>query len=499
MNPVDLIILVAYLGGIIAVGAHFSRAQRTVQDYFVSGKRLPWWAIMGSIVATETSTVTFISIPGFAYASNFTFLQLVTGYLVGRVVVAVLFVPAYFRGELLTVYQLLGDRFGAGVKRFASGLFLVTRSLADGFRLFATGLVLAALLGTLPGAGRVALAGLDSATTLLVVAVLVIGVATIVYTYLGGMTAVIWTDVIQLVVYVAGAVVAAALLLDRIPGGWSEVARVGSAAGRFQLVDFSWDVTRGYTFWSGVVGGAFLTTATHGTDQLMVQRYLCARSPREARAALLWSGAIVFAQFALFLLIGAMLFVYYTGHAPQEIAAFTLDGRLQTDRIFPYFIVNHLPTGVLGLVLAAIFAAAMSTLSSSLNSSSAAAVGDFYLPMTGGQRSPEHYLRVSRVATAAWGVIQMAVAVSAVQLSSRVVDEVLGIASFTNGVILGLFFLGTFTRRVDQSDAFAGAVAGAAVMLAVKLLTAVTWQWYVLVGSLVTLAAGVAASYARGK
>ena len=496
MNPVDLIILVAYLGGIIAVGAHFSRAQRTVQDYFVSGKRLPWWAIMGSIVATETSTVTFISIPGFAYASDFTFLQLVTGYLVGRVVVAVLFVPAYFKGELLTVYQLLGDRFGAGVKRFASGLFLLTRSLADGFRLFATGLVLAALLGTLPGAGRVALGGLDPATTLLVVAVLVIGVATIVYTYLGGMTAVIWTDVIQLVVYVTGALVAAVLLLDRIPGGWSEVARVGSAAGRFQLFDFTWDVTRGYTFWSGVVGGAFLTTATHGTDQLMVQRYLCAKSPRDARAALLWSGAIVFAQFTLFLLIGAMLFVYYTGHAPQEIAAFTLDGRLQTDRIFPYFIVNHLPTGVLGLVLAAIFAAAMSTLSSSLNSSSAAAVGDFYLPMTGGRRTPEHYLRVSRLATAAWGVVQIGVAISAVRLSSRVVDEVLGIASFTNGVILGLFFLGTFTRRVAQPHAFAGAVAGAAVMVAVKLFTAITWQWYVLIGSLVTLAIGVAASYA---
>ena len=497
MSAIDLAVLLAYLGGIIAFGAHFSRSQRTVQDYFVSGKRLPWWAIMGSIVATETSTVTFISIPGFAYAANFTFLQLVTGYLVGRVAVAVLFVPAYFRGDLLTVYQLLGERFGTAVKRFASALFLVTRSLADGFRLFATGLVLAALLATLPGAGQLSIAGLTPATTMLVVAVMVIGVATIVYTYLGGMTAVIWTDVIQLAVYLAGALVAAVILLDRIPGGWSEVVRVGSAAGRFRLFDFSWDVTRGYTFWSGVVGGAFLTTATHGTDQLMVQRYLCAPSARDARRALLWSGVIVFAQFALFLVIGAMLFVYYTGHAPQEIAAFTGPAGLQTDRIFPYFIVNHLPAGVLGLVLAAIFAAAMSTLSSSLNSSSAALVGDFYLPLTGGRRAPEHYLRVSRLATAGWGVVQIVVAISAVKLSSRVVDEVLGIASFTNGVILGLFFLGTFTRRVDQGHALGGAAAGAAVMLAVKLFTAVTWQWYVLIGSLVTLGVGVAASYVR--
>ncbi len=497
MRPIDLAVLAAYLAGIVAFGAHFSRAQRSVQDYFVSGKRLPWWAIMGSIVATETSTVTFISVPGFAYAANFTFLQLVTGYLIGRVAVAVLFIPAYFRGELLTVYQLLGQRFGTGVKRFASALFLVTRSLADGFRLFATGLVLAALLATLPGAEHLLLPGLDRTATLLVASVLILGVATIVYTYLGGMAAVIWTDVIQLAVYLAGALVAAAILLDRIPGGWAEVVRVGSAAGRFKLFDFTWDVTRGYTFWSGVVGGAFLTTATHGTDQMMVQRYLCARSPRDARAALLWSGVVVFAQFALFLLIGAMLFVYYTGHAPQEIAAFTADGRLLTDRIFPYFIVRHMPPGVLGLVLAAIFAAAMSTLSSSLNSSSAAAIGDFWLPMTGGRRSAADQLRVSRLMTVAWGAVQVVVAISAIKLSSRVVDEVLGIASFTNGVILGLFFLGTFTRRVRQGDAFVGAAAGAAVTLAVRIFTAVTWQWYVLIGSLVTLAVGYVAAFAK--
>ncbi len=475
----------------------FSRSQRTVQDYFVSGKQLPWWAIMGSIVATETSTVTFISIPGFAYVANFTFLQLVTGYLVGRVAVAAIFIPAYFRGELLTVYQLLGERFGTGVKRFASALFLVTRSLADGFRLSATGLVLAALLASLPGASAFSLAGLAPATTMLAAAVLALGVTTIVYTYLGGMRAVIWTDVIQLAVYLAGALVAAVILLERIPGGWSEVVRVGSAAGRFRLFDFSFDVTRGYTFWSGVVGGAFLTTATHGTDQLMVQRYLCARSAGDARKALLWSGVIVFAQFALFLLIGAMLFVYYTGHAPHEIAAFTGATGLQSDRIFPYFIVNHLPAGVLGLVLAAIFAAAMSTLSSSLNSSSAALVGDFYLPLTGNRRPADHYLRVSRLATAGWGAVQIVVAISALKLSSRVVDEVLGIASFTNGVILGLFFLGTFTRRAGSRDALTGAAVGAAVMLSVKLFTAVTWQWYVLIGSLVTLAVGVATSHVR--
>jgi SSS family transporter len=499
MHVLDVVIIAVYLIGTVFVGAWFSSSHRTVKDYFVSGHRVPWWAIMGSIVATETSTVTFISVPGYAYANDFTFLQLVFGYLIGRVVVVLVFVPAYFRGELLTVYQLLGQRFGTGVKRLAAALFLITRTLADGFRLFATGLVLAALLLTTPAlrtAADRAFPWLDPVTSVLVVSVLVMGLATIVYTYLGGMTAVIWTDVLQLVIYLLGAILAAAILLQQIPGGWSEVTAVGGAAGRFRLLDFQWDVTRSYTFWAGILGGAFLTTATHGTDQLMVQRYLCARSPGEARAALLTSGVVVLAQFALFLLIGAMLYVFYTQYAVAEAAAFAVDGRLQTDRIFPTFIVAHLPVGVVGLVIAAIFAAAMSTLSSSLNSSAAAAMADFYMPMTGGTRTDAHYLQVSRVLTAVWGALQITVAFAAIELSSRVVDEVLGIASFTNGVILGVFLLGTFTTRVRQRGAFAGILAGASVMLAVKLFTGVSWQWYVLIGSTVTFGVGLAASIA---
>jgi SSS family transporter len=494
MPVLDLAIIVAYLAGTVAFGAWVSRAQRNVKDYFVSGRTVPWWAIMGSIVATETSTVTFISVPGFAFAGDFTFLQLVFGYLLGRVVVSAVFVPAYFRGELLTVYQLLGERFGTALKRLASGLFLVTRSLSDGFRLFATGLVLAALLRAMPGIEPALHAwapSLDPTSAVLVASVLLMGLATIAYTYLGGMTAVIWTDLIQLVIYLVGAIVAFAVLLDRIPGGWPAVVDTGLAAGKFRLFDFTVDLTRSYTFWSGVIGGAFLTTATHGTDQLMVQRYLCSRSVHDARLALLTSGVVVLGQFVLFLTLGAMLFAYYAG-APQELSAITAAGRVQTDRVFPLFIVSHLPRGLTGLVIAAIFAAAMSTLSSSLNSSAAAAVGDFYMPLTDGRRSDAHYLRVSRALTAAWGGVQVAVAFVAIRLSTRVVDEVLGIASFTNGVILGMFLLGTFTRA-SQAAAAAGVTAGIVVMLAVKLFTMVSWQWYVLIGSLVTLGAGVLA------
>lgn len=498
MHPVDLLIVVVYLGGALAFGAWFSRRQRDVRDYFVSGRQVPWWAIMGSIVATETSTVTFISVPGVAYTGNMTFLQLVMGYMIGRVVVVLVFVPALFRGEWLSVYQILGQRFGAPVKRLVAGIFLATRTLADGVRLFATGLVLAALLLATPAveqAARSWVPGTSPTTAMLVVAVLVIGLTTIVFTFLGGMSAVIWTDVVGLVVYVIGAGVAAVVLVDLLPGGWAEFVRTAGAAGRFQVFDFTWDVTRSYTFWSGVVGGAFLTTATHGTDQMMVQRYLCANSERQAKAALLVSGGVVFAQFALFLVIGALLFVYYTGHAPGDVSAFTVSGVVQGDRVFPHFIVSHLPVGVLGLVIAAVFAAAMSTLSSSLNSSAATTMADFYMPA---RPAPEaHYLRMSRGLTIAWGLLQIAVAVAAIRFSNRVVDEVLGIASFTNGIILGVFALGTFASQVGQRSAFVGIATGTGVMLAVKLLQLTSWQWYVLIGSVSTFLAGsIAARFA---
>lgn len=486
MHPADLGILIVYLAGVVAFGAFVGRSQRTIQDYFVSGHRLPSWAILGSIVATETSTVTFISIPGVAFAGNFTFLQLALGYLLGRIAVSVILLPRFFRGEILTVYALLGDRFGGLTRRFASAVFLATRNLADGFRLFATALALAALLAS---SGWTL-----GPNALLVTSILLISVLTVAYTYAGGMTAVVWTDVAQLGVYLIGAAAAAFVLLDLIPGGWSEVVATAAPLGKFQVFDFTWDVTRSYTFWSGVIGGLFLTTATHGTDQMIVQRYLCARSIAGARAALLWSGVVVFLQFALFLAIGTMLYVYYTAYAPQELAAITIDGQVATDRIFPHFIVAHLPVGLVGLVIAAILAAAMSTLSSSLNSSAAAVMGDFYLPRRGNRLSPSQQLTRSRLLTLLFAAIQVSAAIAAIALSRRVIDEVLGLAAFTGGLILGLFLLGTLTTRVRERGALAGVAVGTIVMLAVKLGTAVSWQWYVLIGAAVTTTFGVLAS-----
>ena len=484
LNPLDLTVLILYLVGVTAVGWVFGRRQKDIRDYFLSDKSVPWWAVACSIVATETSTATFISVPAFAFAANargeggnFTFLQLVTGYMIGRLAVVVLFIPQYFRGELFTVYQLLEKRFGGAAKRIAALLFLVTRSLADGIRLYATAIVIVALTGWSD-----------------VAAILLVGLVTMLYTYLGGMSAVVWTDVAQFVIYVAGALIAAWLLLQQIPGGWDGVLAAGTAAGKFRLFDFTVSLSRSYTFWAGILGGAFLATATHGTDQLMVQRYLCSRGAPQAAGALLVSSAVVYLQFVLFLLIGVMLFVFY---GPTGAATLPTDIVSRADRIFPYFIVTQLPAGIVGLLIAAILAAAMSTLSSSLNSSSATALTDFYRPLIAPARSDAHYLAISRKLTVMWGTIQMVVAMGATQTNQRIVDSVLSIASFTSGPVLGLFLLGTLTRRVGQNGAVAGVLTGIVLMLIVWLRLDVSWQWYTLIGTIVTF--GVGSCWPQGK
>lgn len=498
MHTIDLLVVGFYVAAVVWIGARFSGKQRSPRDYFLTSQPVPWWALLGSIVATETSTVTLISVPGYAFGGDLTFLQLALGYVIARILVALLLVPRFLRDRLLTAYQLMTTRFGAPGRHLTAALFLGTRSLSDGFRLFATGLVLAAVLGTLPasiGIVERALPMMDSATAMLVLSIVIISGATLVYTLLGGMTAVIWTDVVQLVVYLGGSLFTAAILLNTIPGGWHEVMEASANAGKLRFVDLSLDLSRSYTLWSGIIGGLFITAATHGADQLFVQRYLCSRSLADARRALVASGIVVFVQFTLFLVIGLMLWVYYTEHAPSALDAITIGGRIQTDRVLPTFMMSHLPVGLKGLMVAAIVAAAMSTLSSSLNSSAASTVGDFYLPGTRGTRSDQHYLRVSRWATIVWAAVQVLVAFMAIGLSRRVVDEVLGIQSFTGGLVLGALSLALLTTRAVAAAPIAGVVCGAAILLFVRVTTDISWQWYALIGTLSTYGVGVAVTW----
>lgn len=471
LAPLDYVVIVMYLAGITAFGSWFARYQRTTRDYFISGRTVPWWAVCCTVVATETSTLTFIGIPATAYATNMTFLQLALGYVIGRVIVSALFIPAYFRGDLVTSYELLQRRFGGRVTRLSAGLFLVTRSLADGIRLFATALVIGVVTGVPTP-----------------VATLAVGAVMIVYTVRGGSSAVIWTDVVQMFIYAAGAGLVAFELLHRIPGGWSEVVRAGAAAGKFTVLDLSTSPTAIYTLWTGLFGGVALTLATHGTDQFLVQRLLAATSARAAQTGLVLSGVVVFVQFILFLLVGVMLFTFHQ-HVPLTEAL----GR--TDEVLPHFVVNYLPSGISGFIVAAIVAAALSP---SLNAMAATTINDFYRPSHAGQALDEAALmRLSRRVTIGWGLVQLAVALGAQFMERSVLDAGLSVLSFASGAVLGAFVIATSMPSVGEFDALLGMSAGLAVMAVVWGATPIAWTWYVFIGAVTTCATAWISATAR--
>ena len=463
---VDYTVIAGYLLAITAFGSWFARFQKTTRDYFLNDRSVPWWAICFTIVATETSTLSFIGVPAQAFAGNMTFLQLALGYIIGRVLVSALFIPAYFRGELYTSYELLQRRFGAEVKNIAAAIFLVTRTLADGVRLFATALVIA-VVTQVP----------------VPLAIVIIGVAMIVYTTRGGVSAVIWTDVVQMFVYVAGALVVFVALLQRIDGGWSAVVAAGEAAGKFRVFDAAFDPSRVYTLWSGLLGGVALTLATHGTDQFLVQRLLSARSARSASSGLILSGAIVFLQFALFLVVGVMLFTFYQQTPlPRPLSS--------NDEVLPLFVVTSLSHGAAGFIVAAIVAAALSP---SINSLAATTVNDFYLKYVRPEADQRTLMRVSKGATIFWGVAQIGVALGAQWIRS-VLDTGLAVLSLAAGPVLGAFLVGVLTARVGSKAMIAGMLSGIAVLIWVWWTAATAWTWYAFVGSSVTCAAALAAS-----
>lgn len=466
-GPIDLAVVVAYLIGITLFGAHFRKRQRSLRDYFLGGRELPWWAITLSIVSAETSILTIISTPGIAYSSNMNFLQLIFGYLIARVVVSFVLLPKYFAGEIFTAYQFIERRFGHTLKVFTAGLFLSTRALAEGVRVFAIAIVFEIVFKT----GILA-------------AVVIITVLTLLYTFEGGFTAVIWTDVIQLTIYLTGSVVALILALHWIPGGWHAVSHLAQVSGnKLQVFNFAFNFHQPYLFVSGLIGGTFLTSASHGTDQLIVQRLLAARNKRQSQTALLSSGVVILFQFALFLVIGVVLFAYYHHFAP----AMRFN---RPDQIYPYFVVHSLPVGLAGLLTAAIVAAGMANLSAALNALSSSSVMDFYRPWVRPGRDEKHYMRVSRGMTVFWGLILIAFALAARLLHASVLVLALTIASFPYGSMLGIFLLAVLVKKAHWRGTLIGALAGLGVLLYVMEFTAVAWTWYVVVGAVTTFVIG---------
>jgi SSS family transporter len=473
MRWLDYGVIVAYLIGITLFGYRFRHSQKSLKDYFLGGKNAPWWAIGFSIVSAETSTLTVIGTPALSFIGNFGFLQVVMGYLLARLIISGLFLPQYFRGEMFTAYELMLRRFGPNIRKLTAGAFLGLRALAEGVRVFAISIVVSLVLGT----GEF-------------VSELFIVCLTLFYTFEGGMTAVIWTDVVQMFLYVAGAILSLFVILQQIPGGWDHVVTLANEANKFQVFDFSFAFSseffaKTYTFWAGFFGGCFLTTASHGTEQLMVQRLLAAKDQREARLALFSSWFVIAFQFTLFLVIGLLLWVYYreSGLTPPS----------PPDRIYPKFIWDFLPPGVSGLVIAAILAAAMSNLSAALNSLASTTVMDFIKPYDKRNRSDGDYLALARRMTIVWCAILFVIGLLARNVQS-VLEAGLGIASIVYGALLGVFLLGLLTTRTGERAAMVGMSLGLAAMLYVKFFTTIAWTWYVLIGSSVTFLAAVAAS-----
>ena len=490
-TALDFVVLIVYMLGTTALGIWLGRGQKTARDYFVAGHRIPWWAILFSVVATETSALTFISIPGLAYATNLSFLQIAAGYVIGRIVIAYTLLPRYFQGELVTAYTLLERRFGLATRRFASVTFMATRAFGDSVRLFATAIPIALILGPV----------IDDPTLVGPISILILGAFTLLYTYHGGMRAVVWTDVIQTGVYMLGGLTAMYLIGKGVDGGWGAIFSGEATRGKLQVLDFYTGFDRAHTVWAGLIGGAFLSMASHGADQLIVQRLLTSANLADARKALILSGFAVFLQFSLFLVIGIGLFAFYQGRTFPV-----------PDEIFPRFIIEVMPPGLTGVVVAAILAAAMSTISSSLNSLSAATTHDIFIPLT--KRDPESpdILKIGKLFTLAWAVVLIGAAMLYPAQGTPVVVIALSIASFTYGGLLGGFFLALLWPRARQRDALIGMGVGIlsmALVVSARViigtfpsladgvfgsLATIAWPWYVLIGTSITLLVGVLSS-----
>lgn len=488
-TALDIAVLLAYMGGTTVLGVWLGRGQQSARDYFVASQAIPWWAILFSVVATETSALTFISIPGLAYLGDFSFLQVVFGYIVGRIIVAYVLLPRYFQGELVTAYALLERRFGLATRRFASITFMVTRAFGDSVRVFATAIPVALILG--PAVPQAYVTPLS---------ILILGAFTLVYTYEGGMRAVVWTDVLQTGVYLLGGLAAVWLIGNGVEGGWSAILARAGGEGKLRVLDFSLDLGKPHTAWAGVIGGGFLSMASHGADQLIVQRLLASSNLRDARRSLIGSGLAVLGQFSLFLFIGVGLYSYY-GARPFP----------KPDEIFPTFIIEVMPQGMTGLVVAAILAAAMSTVSGSLNSLAAATTHDIYMPLTGRKGDDPAVFRAGRLFTLGWAVILIGGALLYRNEGTPVVVVALSIASFTYGGLLGAFALGLGWPRAVQRDAITGMAVGITVMTFVVFarqlvaaypslagtlgpVSGIAWPWYVLIGTSITFLTGMLSS-----
>ncbi|MBT6942973.1 MAG: sodium:solute symporter [Candidatus Marinimicrobia bacterium] len=451
MHWIDTSIIVLFLFSLMAFGWWQSRLNTTMTDYFLGGKTIPWGVAMFSIVATETSVLTFISIPGIAYRGNWLFLQLAIGYIIGRILVSIFLLPKYFSSGVTSIYEVLGNKFGSQIQKVASGVFLVTRILADGIRYLATAVIVQVVTGwSLP------------------VAVLVIGCVTLVYSLLGGIRTIVWIDSFQFVLYLAGGLISIFYIFTNMGIPIREALSDLNQMGKLQILNFSGDFIHDpFIFISAVVGGMFLSFASHGADYMMVQRVLGTKDLASGRKAMIGSGFFVLLQFAIFLLAGSLIYIYLGG-AP-----------IDKDREFSTFVIDHLPIGVKGLLLAGILSAAMSTLSSSINSLASSTISDWF----GGGKAD---LKKSRIISGIWALVLIGIALLFDEGDSAIVILGLQIASFTYGGLLGLFILSKMKRDFHATSLIMGLIASLLIVFYLKQM-GFAWTWFVGISVMVNI------------
>lgn len=472
LRGLDLAVILAYLIGSAWIGLYLGGRQKDLRGYFLGNRDLPWWAVSLSIVATETSALTVISVPAVAYLGNLTFLQLALGYLIGRVLVAFILLPKYFAGEMVTAYAFLGQRFGRGMQATASVAFLFTRLLADGVRLFAAAIPM-----------RVILAGFGFDVSFFWI-IIALALVTIAYTYIGGIRAVIWVDVVQMTLYIGGGMISLAFISGHLPEDFWNTA---VAAGKTQLLDFTSNpISAPYAFLTAVVGGALLSMASHGADQIIVQRLLTCRSLKDSQKALIVSAVVVGLQFALFLMVGLTLWGYHEGQSVDQL------GLAAADEIFPRFIVEGLPAGLSGLLLAGIMASAMSTLSSSLSALSSSTMADLYEKLVSRPLNGDEGLRLGRIMTLVWGLVFIVFANLFSGTDNPVVELGLSVAGITYGSLLGAFFLGLLVHKARQTDAMIGFITAVACMAYLFVFERgwIGFTWYTAIGVVITMTIG---------
>ena len=473
-TTLDYIIIVSFLIAIAIYGSLSGGKQKNTNDYFLGSKQVPWWIVCFSIVAAETSTLTFISIPGLAYLTNLNFLQVTFGYLIGRIIVAAVFLPAYDKGKLKTAYTYLEERFGGEARTFASVVFILTRTAADGVRLFATAIPLYLILKIDP-----------------ILAIIMIAIIALIYTYTGGLKGVIKVDMILMFLYLGSAILAGIYLLNLLPNGWETVLEKAYAGNKLSFINlgfengFSGFFSNPYTLLGGIIGGAFLSMASHGTDQLIVQRLLATKDLKSAQKAIIGSGIIVIFQFAIFLILGVMLFAFF---GPMN---------MKSDEIFPKFIIEVLPPGITGIIIAGLFAAALSTLAGSMSSLSSSTMMDIYTPLFRKKLDEKKKLKISRLLTILWAVLLVLSAMIFKESSHAVVEIALSIASITYGGLLGTFLLGLLFKKIQQKEALIGFSAGILIMVLIVFFTNIGWTWYTLIGVITTVSTALIFSIFR--